>query len=144
MNSRQAKKNRKLRLENERLREIQKQRLEIGFEAEKVEKKIDQLYEKYVEVSKNQHLQLAKQNMILIQQDYLKEYVKHMEAETRSEKELVLNMRKDIRELYQTKETKKHPLQIKGDILFDFTAVIAGVILLEMLIEWLVWWEINY
>jgi len=138
MNSRQAKKNRKLRLENERLREIQKQRLEIGFEAEKVEKKIDQLYEKYVEVSKNQHLQLAKQNMILIQQDYLKEYVKHMEAETRSEKELVLNMRKDIRELYQTKETKKHPLQIKGDILFDFTAVIAGVILLEMLIEWLV------
>ena len=43
--------------------------------------------------------------MILIQQDYLKEYVKHMEAETRSEKELVLNMRKDIRELYQTKET---------------------------------------
>ena len=47
-------------------------------------------------------------------------------------------MRKDIRELYQTKETKKHPLQIKGDILFDFTAVIAGVILLEMLIEWLV------
>ena len=59
MNSRQAKKNRKLRLENERLREIQKQRLEIGFEAEKVEKKIDQLYEIYVEVSKIQHLHLA-------------------------------------------------------------------------------------
>ena len=106
MTSRQAKKNRKLRLENERLREMQKTRLEVGFELGKMEKKIDQVYEKYVEVSRNQHLQLARQNTILEQQDYLKAYVKQLEAETRKEKELVLEMRKDIRELYQTKEMK--------------------------------------
>ena len=138
MTSRQAKKNRKLRLENERLREMQKTRLEVGFELGKMEKKIDQVYEKYVEVSRNQHLQLARQNTILEQQDYLKAYVKQLEAETRKEKELVLDMRKDIRELYQTKEIKKHPLQVKGEYLFEFTVFIAGVILLEMLIEWLV------
>lgn len=142
MTSRQAKKNRKLRLENERLREMQKTRLEVGFELGKMEKKIDQVYEKYVEVSRNQHLQLARQNTILEQQDYLKAYVKQLEAETRKEKELVLDMRKDIRELYQTKEMKKPPkrlLQIIGEyLLFDFTLIIVGVILLEMLIEWLV------
>ena len=142
MTSRQAKKNRKLRLENERLREMQKTRLEVGFELGKMEKKIDQVYEKYVEVSRNQHLQLARQSTILEQQDYLKAYVKQLEAETRKEKELVLDMRKDIRELYQTKEMKKPPkclLQIIGEyLLFDFTLIIIGVILLEMLIEWLV------
>lgn len=142
MTSRQAKKNRKLRLENERLREMQKTRLEVGFELGKMEKKIDQVYEKYVEVSRNQHLQLARQNTILEQQDYLKAYVKQLEAETQKEKELVLDMRKDIRELYQTKEMKKPPkrlLQIIGEyLLFDFTLIIIGVILLEMLIEWLV------
>lgn len=141
MTSRQAKKNRKLRLENERLREMQKTRLEVGFELGKMEKKIDQVYEKYVEVSRNQHLQLARQSTILEQQDYLKAYVKQLEAETRKEKELVLDMRKDIRELYQTKEMKKPPkrlLQIIGKyLLFDFTLIIVGVLLLNRLIEWL-------
>lgn len=139
MTSRQAKKNRKLRLENERLREMQKTRLEVGFELGKMEKKIDQVYEKYVEVSRNQHLQLARQSTILEQQDYLKAYVKQLEAETRKEKELVLDMRKDIRELYQTKEMKKPPkrlLQIIGEyLLFDFTLIIIGVLLLNRLIE---------
>lgn len=45
MNKRQMKKNRQLRLENERLREAQRVRLETGFALQSTNVRIDDLYE---------------------------------------------------------------------------------------------------
>lgn len=99
MNSRQAKKNRKLRLENEylheHLRELRRTRMEIGFTAEIMREKmdkVDELHEKYCELSAKSDEYAAKHYQLRRQQNCMKSTLIGLELEMNDLKKKEIKM----------------------------------------------------